>query len=112
MTERELIELERAVGALEGTENEYGLPAPAARAVRALRQLSTRARAGTASDRLTPWGTTEIAERYKVSKQTVFNWRARPDFPRPWKVLAQGPVWRAHEVREWRRAVTEARDAR
>jgi hypothetical protein len=38
-------------------------------------------------------GLAEVARLLKVSKQRVFQLRARPDFPKPLVDLASGPVW-------------------
>lgn len=47
-------------------------------------------------------GINEIASMAKVSSQAVANWRARSlDFPRPFKELASGPVFRRAQVRAW-----------
>ena len=49
-------------------------------------------------------GINEIAEMAGVSRQAVVNWRSRaPDFPRPLKELASGPVFRRAQIRVWLR---------
>ncbi len=47
-------------------------------------------------------GINEIAAMAGVSSQAVTNWRNRAsDFPRPFKELASGPVFRRPQVRAW-----------
>jgi hypothetical protein len=47
-------------------------------------------------------GINEIAVMAGVTSQAVTNWRSRaPDFPRPLKDLASGPVFRRAQVRAW-----------
>jgi chromosome partitioning protein len=46
-------------------------------------------------------GTAELAELFKVSKQTVANWRGREDFPAPVAELKSGPVWDQRDVLLW-----------
>ena len=38
-------------------------------------------------------GLAEIAAYRGVTKQTVSNWRSRGKLPKPYVVLAMGPVW-------------------
>jgi chromosome partitioning protein len=46
-------------------------------------------------------GTAELAELFKVSKQTIANWRTKDDFPQPVAELKSGPVWNQHHVLSW-----------
>lgn len=46
-------------------------------------------------------GLTEIADLYKVTKNTANGWTKRPDFPEPKHRLAMGPMWDKGEVAQW-----------
>lgn len=48
------------------------------------------------------WGIEGIAQKCKVSRATVYNWKAREGFPQPIKVVGgNGDVWEAAAVRAW-----------
>lgn len=38
-----------------------------------------------------------------MTRQTLRNWRARPDFPKPIAELSIGPVWDPAAVKAWHR---------
>lgn len=46
-------------------------------------------------------GAAEIGERLGVSRQRVQQLAARPDFPKPYRVLAMGKVWNSADVEAW-----------
>lgn len=55
-------------------------------------------------------GITEIADYYNVSKQLVYKWTKRSDFPapiagpgHPENPLSMGQLWTLAEVKEWGR---------
>ena len=54
------------------------------------------------------WALAEIVEYLGVSQQRVAVLVNRPDFPEPVQVLRVGRIWRADDVRAWKRR----RDAR
>ena len=48
------------------------------------------------------WGIDGIASKCKVSRSTVYNWTAKPDFPAPVPVVGgNGHVWESRAVRAW-----------
>lgn len=47
-------------------------------------------------------GIHEIAQLLGVRRETVHYHAGRPGFPEPVARLAQGKVWKAADVREWR----------
>jgi predicted DNA-binding transcriptional regulator AlpA len=46
-------------------------------------------------------GLAEIAEAFKVTKRTAWNYTQREDFPEPVDRLASGPIWRRVDVEAW-----------
>lgn len=44
-----------------------------------------------------------VAERFGISKSTVFRWAARPDFPRKYRLGPQVIGWDEAEIDEWAR---------
>jgi predicted DNA-binding transcriptional regulator AlpA len=54
-------------------------------------------------------GAAEIKDLVGVSRQRVYQLAKRPDFPKPYAVLAQGQVWQVEDVEAW---IAEHRDAR
>lgn len=46
-------------------------------------------------------GSAEIGERLGVSRQRVQQLVNRPDFPKPFAVLAMGKVWDSEAVEAW-----------
>lgn len=48
-------------------------------------------------------GLSEIAELYKVHRNTANNWSRQRDFPLPVAQLKMGPVWARAEVVAWKR---------
>lgn len=56
------------------------------------------------------WGAAEAARALGVSTPTVRRWaREDPGFPGPLAQLAQGRVWLAPEIRNWRRRLQRKR---
>jgi hypothetical protein len=49
-------------------------------------------------------GIRQIAERLRVSKQTVARWQRRGLLPAPDSNLGDEPAWDWHGVEEWARA--------
>lgn len=52
------------------------------------------------------WGMTEICANLEISRARVHQFRNEgvpdmPPFPKPVAVLACGPIWLAHEVKQW-----------
>jgi predicted DNA-binding transcriptional regulator AlpA len=48
-------------------------------------------------------GVAEIAEMFKVTKRTAWNYTRRGDFPEPVDRLASGPIWRRSDIEDWGR---------
>ena len=46
-------------------------------------------------------GAHEIRELLGVSRQRVYQLAARPDFPEPVAILAQGKVWSIDDIEQW-----------
>lgn len=46
-------------------------------------------------------GPEEIRQRLGVTRQRAYIIIHRRDFPAPWRVLAQGNVWRSTDVERW-----------
>ena len=46
-------------------------------------------------------GITEIAKRFRLSRQRAHVLATRDDFPRPVEGLARGRVWKAADVERW-----------
>lgn len=46
-------------------------------------------------------GAHEIRELLGVSRQRVYQLAARPDFPQPIAILAQGKVWAIGDIEQW-----------
>lgn len=47
-------------------------------------------------------GISELAEYFGLTKSAVSNWPARhPDFPKPVRIFAMGPMYVLAEVEEW-----------
>jgi chromosome partitioning protein len=46
-------------------------------------------------------GMAEITQLAGVSRQTVSYWRSLPDFPKPLKELAMGPVFDLVDIQRW-----------
>lgn len=46
-------------------------------------------------------GAHEIRELLGVSRQRVYQLAARPDFPEPVAILAQGKVWVVDDIEQW-----------
>lgn len=49
----------------------------------------------------TLYGPIEIAQALGVTRQAVWNWRARGKMPEPTAVLTSGPVWSAEVIEPW-----------
>ena len=46
-------------------------------------------------------GLAEIAQAFKVTKRTAWNYTQREDFPEPVDRLASGPIWRRADIEAW-----------
>jgi prophage regulatory protein len=46
-------------------------------------------------------GAHEVRELLGVSRQRVYQLAARPDFPEPVAILAQGKVWAVDDIEQW-----------
>lgn len=46
-------------------------------------------------------GAHEVRDLLGVSRQRVYQLAARPDFPKPVAVLAQGKIWLIGDIEEW-----------
>jgi chromosome partitioning protein len=46
-------------------------------------------------------GLSELADLFGMSKQTISNWRTKPDFPDPVAELRSGPIWAFDSVKRW-----------
>lgn len=43
----------------------------------------------------------QVAQRYSVSKDTIWRWRREGDFPRPVKLGDKTTRWRLRDLEEW-----------
>jgi prophage regulatory protein len=43
----------------------------------------------------------QVAQRYSVSKDTIWRWRRERDFPRPVKLGGKTTRWRLCDLEEW-----------
>ena len=43
----------------------------------------------------------QIAERFNVSKDTIWRWRRKGEFPAPFKLGGKTTRWRLSDVEEW-----------
>ena len=43
----------------------------------------------------------QVAERYNVSKDTIWRWRRKGDFPSPMKLSEKTVRWRLSDLEEW-----------
>lgn len=51
---------------------------------------------------LSLWGIGGIVQECGVTRKTAYRWAARPDFPRPLRVIGgNGQVWEADAVKAW-----------
>jgi len=46
-------------------------------------------------------GAHEVRDLLGVSRQRVYQLAARPDFPKPVAILAQGKIWAIDDIEKW-----------
>jgi predicted DNA-binding transcriptional regulator AlpA len=48
-------------------------------------------------------GTAEVAAILECPKQQIHTLRKRPDFPKPIVILAATPIWKASDIKTWKK---------